>query len=102
MKNFYRTYKKNEFYRVTLIVSLPLLYSAEILPPVFSVSDFAIDRPSPVEFLPFSTVKYLSKSLPTSISETAEAEFSKRTSPFSFRVTEQRQGTVLCSDNLFM
>ena len=51
-------YKRSHYFcrKQRVITSIPCIQSARMLPPIFSVSNFAMERPSPVEPLAFSTV----------------------------------------------
>ena len=61
--------------------SLPFLYSAVVLPPIFSVSDFAMDSPSPVPPRAVFTVKNRSKRCAVCTGSNSDALFSNVTVP---------------------
>ena len=71
------------FFKLTLTRSFLLLYSAVMLPPIFSVNSLAMDSPSPVDPPPtVSTVKKRSKSRSVSTQLNAPASLENKTVPF--------------------
>ena len=74
-------------WKLTRTVSFPLEYSAVMLPCIFSLSCFAMDKPSPVPPLASFTVKNLSNSLAVSTGSSSFALFSNTAAPSSVSVT---------------
>ena len=74
---------------MTVIVSLPSAYDADMLPPDLSVKSFAIDSPRPVDLLAVSTVKKRSNSFAVSTSERSDDVFENDAVPSAVNNTDR-------------
>lgn len=79
------------------MVSRPPLYAASLLPPIFSVSSLAMDRPRPVEPLAVSTVKKRSKRRSACTRFRLWALFVKVTAPFGISLTTRSPSEYLAA-----